>query len=111
MSKGIGGWAFIIGLVLAVVIAIVGAASGSWAYWVLAVLGLIVGLLNITDKEVVKFLVAAIAFMVTFQALGGIVANMPLGDFFARFFQLVSVFIAPATAVVALVALYGLTRD
>ena len=97
--------------ILAVIIAVFGVGTGSWAYFVLAVLGLIVGLLNITDREVVRFLVAAIAFMVTFQSLGGIADAMPLaGAFLVSFFGLVNVFIAPAAAVVALSALYSTSR-
>lgn len=110
MAKGIGGWAFLIGLVLAVVIAIFG-VDQAWAIYVLAVLGLIVGFLNVTDKEMVKFLVAAIAFMLTNQALGAIVGGLPAGDILTSFFQLVNVFIAPAAAIVAISALYSITKD
>jgi len=50
------------------------------AYYVLAILGLIVGLFNVTDKEMVRFLVASIAFMVTFNSLSDIVSACPLGN-------------------------------
>ncbi len=112
MAKGIGGWAFIIGLILAILISIFGALQGTWAIYVLAILGLIVGLLNVTEKEMVKFLIAAIAFMVTFQSLSWIAPKIPLiSEFLTNFFSLVNVFIAPAAFVVAISALYSITKD
>jgi len=111
MAKSIGGWAFIVGLVLAIVIALLGVQQ-NWAIYVLAILGLIVGLMNVSDKEVLKFLVAAIAFITTFTALSKVFAPIPLiGGFLESFFGLLVVFVAPATAVVAISALLSITKD
>ncbi len=58
----IGKWAFLIGLIIAVVAGfIIGYTTP--ILLVLFILGLIVGFLNITDKDLVKFLVAAIALL------------------------------------------------
>ena len=66
----LGAWAFIIGLILAIVLALIsGTAAPAWAIFVLALLGVVVGLLNVSGKEAEKFLVAAIAFLLSFQAL------------------------------------------
>lgn len=111
-GKGIGGWAFLIGLVLAIVIAIIGSNAAPWAITTLAILGLIVGLFNITGKEVVPFMIAAITFIVTFQSLSAILGKIPaVGGFFGNFFELLVVFVAPAAAVVAFSALLVLTKD
>ena len=111
MKKSIGGWAFIIGLILAVVIAFLGAEQ-DWPIYILLVLGLIVGLLNIGDKEVGPFLIAAIAFMLTFAALGKIAEVIPVvGATIGNFFVVVNAFIAPAAAVVAFKELFARTRN
>ena len=66
----VGKCSFIVGLLIAV-----GGGLGfeqAWFGWVLAVLGLIVGFLNISDKEHQAFLLAAIALIVAANAVGAI---------------------------------------
>jgi uncharacterized membrane protein len=110
MTKFLGRWAFIIGLILAVIITLFGVEQ-TWPIYVLLVLGLIVGLLNITEKEVSSFLIAAIAFMFTFSALSNVFVAVPaIGNTIANFFTLVNAFIAPAAAVVAFKALFAHAR-
>lgn len=111
--RSIGGIAFIIGLVLAALISLFSAGMApAWAVYILGLLGLIVGLLNITDKEIQLFLVASIAFLISFSALSGVFTLLALGwDAVGVFFSLMTVFVAPATAIVAIKALYQLTKD
>lgn len=112
MRINFGGIAFIVGLILAVFISLFGADVGSWATWTLAALGLVVGLLNVTGKEAGRFLIAAIAFIVTFSSLGAIFAPMPVvGNFIKSFFEQLVVFMAPATAVVAVSSLIAITKN
>jgi hypothetical protein len=109
-DNNVGAWAFVIGLILAIVIAIFG-INQAWPIYLLAILGIVVGLLNITDREVLPFLVAAIAFLLTFATLSAIVNPIPgVGSSFANFFSLMNVFVAPAAAVVAFKALFSHTR-
>ena len=56
----LGKWAFIIGVILAL---IAGFITASWPAVVLAILGLIVGLMNVTLKEEIPYLVAVIALL------------------------------------------------
>jgi hypothetical protein len=97
----VGKWAFIVGLVLAGVAGLLFQAG--WVVWVLAILGVIVGLLNVTQEETQGFLLAAIAFALSATALntvpyvGGVVANI-LGY--------VAAFVAGAMIVVALKAMF-----
>jgi hypothetical protein len=97
----VGKWAFIVGLVLAGVAGLLFQAV--WVVWVLAILGVIVGLLNVTQEETQGFLLAAIAFALSATALntvpyvGGVVANI-LGY--------VAAFVAGAMIVVALKAMF-----
>jgi uncharacterized membrane protein len=103
-----GGIAFIAGMVLAIVIALFG-LEADWVIWVLAVLGLIVGLLNVTAKETGKFLIATIAFVVTFNSLSQVFAEVGI-TLIGTFLNLLVVFVAPAAAVVALTSLITITK-
>ena len=118
MSKEIGKWAFIIGAVLAVIMGIgvgLGQAWGSnaWAVLVLVVLGLVVGFVNITAKEVQGFLIAAIAVLAAntanLAAANTIVAK--LGDILSGIVVNVILVIAPAALIVALRAVYGFAAE
>jgi hypothetical protein len=61
----IGKWAFLIGLAIAVLAAVIGdVVSASTVLLVLFILGLLVGLLNVTEKDSSKFLIATIALLV-----------------------------------------------
>ncbi len=104
----LGRISFVVGLILAAIIAIFSAVIVPvWAIYVIAVLGIIVGLLNITDQEITTFLIAAIAFILSFQALSSILANLAFGwTAVPTFFNLMNVFIAPAAAIVAIKALF-----
>jgi hypothetical protein len=59
--SAIGHWSFIIGIILAVLAGLVTIPS---SLLILFVLGLIVGLLNISEKESSSFLIAVIALVV-----------------------------------------------
>ena len=114
MTK-VGIWAFVIGMILAVIISIFSTTdTPAWVLGVLAILGLIVGFLNVTKEESVPFLVASLAFLVSFQSLAATLSIITFGVIakqIAAFFQLLSVFIAPAAAIVAVIALYHISRD
>lgn len=109
----IGSWTFMIGLILAIIIAILSAAAvPAWAVIVLAVLGLIVGIVNVTDDEAEKFLIAGIAFLLSFSALSSVLTQLFLNwTAIGAFFSLLSVFMAPAIAIVAVKLLYDITKD
>jgi ATP synthase protein I len=105
MAK-IGKYAFIIGLVLAVVAALL--LQASWVMWVLAVLGLVVGFLNVSKEETRSFLLAAIGLILAATS----VQVLPLvGDLLTRIMSNLVVFIAPAVLVVALKSLFETAKD
>ncbi len=62
VNKLIGKWAFLAGLIIAVIASFVSGYATAAAL-VLFVLGLLVGLLNISEKDSTKFLVATIALL------------------------------------------------
>tara|TARA_B110000503_G_scaffold71414_1_gene110870 strand:- start:277 stop:624 length:348 start_codon:yes stop_codon:yes gene_type:complete len=113
--QNIGKWSFIIGLVAAALIAAMATQGGGipvWAVLALIVLGLVVGLLNITDDEASAYLIAAIAFMVSLKVLGDMFGNVPVGlPFLGPFFVMITVFVAPSAVVVALKVMFDKAKD
>lgn len=102
MGVEIGKWAFVVGLVLAVLAGLVTSLNVPLTVYVLAVLGIVVGFLNVTEKETVPFLVATIALMLTSTSLAVLgVATL------TAIFTNVAVFAAPAALVVAIKAVYS----
>lgn len=107
-----GPWAFYVALFVALLLAMPFIPTGTWAIWLLAVLGLIVGLLNISKKETQQFLLASLVWMVAGEFLQVIMGTIPVvGDYIARFLGNVVTFVGPAAAVVAVMALFYITRD
>jgi hypothetical protein len=104
-TSTIGKWAFIIGIVIAVLAGLF--FQPNWALWVLAILGVIVGLLNITAEETRGFLLAAIALTISATALN----TIPIvGTAFELVLPFVIAFVAGATIVVALKELFQTAR-
>jgi hypothetical protein len=102
----VGKWAFILGLVLAAVVGFLFQAE--WVVWVLAILGVIVGLLNVTREDTERFLLAAIAFALSITALNTIPV---LGLQITNVLGYVAAFVAGAVIVVALKALFQTARS
>jgi hypothetical protein len=102
----VGKWAFIVGLVLAVVVGYIFQAE--WVIWVLAVLGVIVGLLNVTREDTERFLLAAIALALSVTALSTVPV---LGLSITNILGYVAAFVAGAMVVVALKALFQTARS
>jgi len=108
----LGLWAFVIGLVLAIALSIFSATTTpQWAVVTLAVLGIVVGLFNVTDKEVNTFLIASLAFLISFQSLSAVFTTLVPWEAVGVFFKLVATFIAPAAAIVAVIALFKMAKD
>lgn len=112
-KMSVGGIIFLVGLVIAIVVAIMTARSVPvWAVYVLGILGLLVGLLNITEGEATSFLLASLTFLLSFQALSNVIQRLAFGwEAVGTFFSLLSIFIAPAAAVVAVKVLLALAKD
>jgi len=103
----VGSWAFLIGVVLAVILGLIGALSATMT-WVLVVLGLIVGLLNVTEDEVGSFLMAG-AVLVLVSALGQtVMQGVPMLN---RVLQALLILFVPATVIVAIKHVFSLARN
>jgi len=106
MSK-IGHWAFLIGVFLAVIAGFLPQLQTSMVSWVLILLGLVVGFLNITARETQEFLIAAVAVLVSASAAGNVVnLSYSLSVVLAN----VVTFVFPAALLVALKTVWHLAE-
>jgi len=105
----LGAWAFLIGVILAVVVGLfnVDPTIGTMGI-ILVILGLIIGLLNIGGEELKDFLLAGTVLVIV-SALGGqtYLSLIPYVDGMVK--ALVVLFV-PATIVVALKAVFAMAK-
>ena len=115
MGSKMGQWAFIVGVVIAVIVGLfstsLGADTRGWLVLLLVVLGLIVGLLNVTEKVSTPFLVAAAALLIIGTTSNTLALIPTLGDYLSGVVQQIAVFVTPAAIVVALKAIQSLAKD
>lgn len=109
MATNYGNWAFIVGVVLAIILGLFSAYIPVYIEtitYIMVILGLIVGFYNIAQKEAVNFLIAAIALL----AVGatGLKALPVIGIYLDGILTQIAVFVAPAAIIVALKAVYEL---
>ena len=104
----IGFWAFIVGLIIAVVAGIFAPASTPIVI-ILIILGLIVGFLNITGKEILLFLVATIALIVVGRVFEPLTA-LGIGKILDNILAYVATLMAPAAIVAAIKALWSVAK-
>jgi hypothetical protein len=110
----LGPWAFIIGLLIATVAAFTGQV-----FWMLGILGLIVGLMNITDRELSLYLIASLTFLLSANTLSVTLTRLidfvpfikAAMGFIDPLLANITLFVAPGAAVVALKALYAISKD
>ncbi len=103
-----GFWAFILGLVIAVIGGIL-APQNDILIIILIVLGLIIGFLNITAKELMLFLLATIALV----AVGNVFAPLSvanIGKYLGNMLGYIATLMAPAAIVCAIKALWAIGR-
>ena len=108
----LGSWSFLIGLILAVLLGL--GFSGTYQaimIWVVFVIGIVVGLLNITANEVNKFLTAGTVLVLVsflgvtvgiFEGVAPIIGSVLKG--------ILTLFV-PATMIVALKSVFIMARD
>ena len=102
----IGSWAFLIGVLLAVIFGLF--EINVVIMSILVILGLIIGLLNIADTEVRGFLMAG-AILVIVAALGSSALNViPI---VGKILNALMALFVPATIIVALKSVFTLSRD
>ena len=100
----LGSWAFLLGVVLALLFRFV---SYPQYAWVLVVLGIVVGLLNITSSETFNFLLAGTALVIVGNFAGSALSEIAYLS--SVFNNLVALF-ATSTIVVALKSVFEIAR-
>ncbi len=117
-SKKIGPASFMLGIMIALFAALL-SPSDFRLFLALIPLGVLVGVFNITPKEVNKYLLASLTFLFSVFAMSVIFGSIPvkvawLRQFFVTFYAFlvyVLVFVAPGAIVVSLKALFELSKD
>jgi len=104
--NNIGKIAFIVGLIIAVIGAF--GIDASWFGWALVVLGVVVGLMNVSPSETRGFLIAGMALLLSASALNGIPY---VGDHIAAVMSNLSLFLGGAVFIVAILSLFQTARD
>jgi len=102
----IGFIAFAFGLLIAIIGGIV-APNNATIIIVLVILGLIIGVLNISGKEIVPLLVATIALVVVGSVFEPIKAG-DIGTLLDDILSLIATLMAPAAVIVAVRALWAI---
>jgi len=102
----IGSWAFLIGVVLAVILGALGELT-ALVITILVILGIVIGLLNISDEEVQPFLMAG-AVLVIVASLGNDV--MSSVKILSNILNAVLALFVPATMIVALKSVFALAK-
>jgi len=110
--NSLGAWAFLIGIVVAVTIGVFSAQVTGQAQeimlWLLIFLGIIVGLLNITNKESSSFLLVVVSLVIVSYFGRTILMIIPvLGN---MLWALLILFI-PTTIIVALKSVFEMAKD
>lgn len=100
-----GKLAFYAGLIIAILVGIMD--LGTWVPIALVVLGLLVGLLNITEKESHGFLLATVALVVSGVALSGKFGMPALDKAIAAYV----LFTAAAAFIVALMQVWHMQKN
>ena len=131
MYTKFGSWVFLIGILIAFIVGLYQAYTlesgnnffetnvGGWSAWVLAIIGVIVGLLafmgegTITKKEIPSFLIAGVALVVMGGVFNGwnAIFTPYLGVLLASISMSLSVFIAPAVGITAIKTIWDIGKD
>lgn len=113
----LGPWAFILGIVIAL-LAGVFAPNDTAVVLLLTLLGLVVGLLNVEDKEAGQFLLASVAFIIAASGLQSVFSAFQIysgldiaGAVISSIVSYIIVFAAPAAGIVGLKVLIMVSKE
>ena len=108
----IGAWAFLIGVILAIILGVFSTELTPSIYKivlvVLILLGIVVGLLNVTTEETSRFLLAGVSLVIVAYIGSSALQIVPLLN--SVFNSLLILFI-PATIIVALRSVFEVAKD
>ena len=106
-TSTIGKWVFLAGVIICVVAGI-GVANHELLTIILAIAGVVVGILNVAGSETRTFLIAGIALVVSASSLD----QLPyIGSYITAIMDYLVVFMAPAVLVVSLKSIWNTAGD
>ena len=114
-EKTVGYWVFLVGIFVAIIAGLLTTTIDPTVIWVLALLGLMVGFMNVTLKDGVPFLIAALVLLVAAGQLSFSLTLIPtigeyIGTVIGSILQYVIIFVSPAAIIVALKVIYNFGR-
>jgi len=91
-------------------------STAAWVTLIMVILGVIVGLITVTAKEVTPFLIAAIALAVIrgdifLEAFRTVEALELLGYLATYIVNFIAAFVAPAAVIIAIKQIYGIAKE
>ena len=111
----IGAWAFTIGVIVAIIIGFFQAQLGTyvnWIYLVLIGLGTLVGLMNLADKDLDKFLIASVSIVIVgYMGQEALKVASRVGLTISIILAALLVMFIPATIIVALKAVFSISKS
>jgi hypothetical protein len=121
-ENSLGAWAFLIGVILALVVGLSTSlipipaltAYSAEIYAILSILGLIVGFMNVTGKESQTFLLAGTVLVVVskfgMESVTGSLIGIGVGDTVSSIFASLLALFVPATIIVALKTVFSIAK-
>ena len=108
----LGSWAFLIGVILAIVLGIISGIQGTaismtWII-VLVIIGLLVGLLNIASEEATPFLMSGVVLIIAANLGHAVLETV---SWLSGILQALLAIFTPATVVVAIKNVFHFARD
>ena len=118
-KKLIGAWAFLIGVLVALVVGIVGdslpAGLQVWVLGTLVIAGVLVGILNVNAKESSGFLLAALALVIVSFMGSNVIDSFGsvkiIGPMLKNILLYLLVLFVPTTIIVALKSVFEIAKD
>jgi len=115
----VGAWAFLIGVLVALVVGVIGDSLPSelqiWVLGLLVLAGILVGLLNVNAKETSGFLLAALALVIVSFMGGNVIDSFGsvsiIGPMLKNILLYLLVLFVPTTIIVALKSVFEIARD
>jgi len=129
IMKKVGSWAFILGIIIALIFGLWEAVqledntsffatdTGGIIAWILAILGVIVGILavlgkgTITKGEVPGFLLAGIGLVVMYGVFREITLSPWIGSLLHGISISLAIFVAPAVGILAIKAIWDMGKE
>ena len=114
-GKSIGAWAFLIGIVLAIIMGLFSAkfseGTQGIAILILFIVGIVIGLLNINRGESMNFLLAGVSLIIVSSLGQAAIPTTGIGGILMAVLNSLMILLVPTTIIVALKVVFGIARN